>query len=194
MNKLVEKDRKRLWGIIKSDDVNKLKQLNGLICDENGNLGYVNQRMKSGKSHEPLVQCIESNSEDCFNFILSVDGLELHKYYYLYEVLSYTNNMRFFDKILDQPNFEVEKCLRFELRNRNINIKKIKKLLSVFVKNFFIAGIVIGLYSIIMEISSPEFVGFIHGALPITFTYLIFLTYIKHKERLNNMVYISGGL
>ena len=67
-----------------------------------------------------------------------------------------------------------------------------KKLLSVFLKNFFIAGIVIGLYSIIMEISSPEFVGFIHGALPITFTYLIFLTYIKHKERLNNMVCISG--
>lgn len=67
-----------------------------------------------------------------------------------------------------------------------------KKLLSVFLKNFFISGIVIGLYSIIMEISSPEFVGFIHGALPITFTYLIFLTYIKHKERLNDMVYISG--
>lgn len=67
-----------------------------------------------------------------------------------------------------------------------------KKLLSVFLKNFFIAGIVIGLYSLLMEIFSPEFVGFVHGALPITFTYLVFLTYIKYKGRLNNMVYISG--
>jgi hypothetical protein len=127
---LVEKDRKKLYGIIKSDDVNKLKQLDGLISDKNGNIGYVNQRIKSGKSYEPLVQCIESNSEDCFNFISSIDGLELHKYYYLYNVLSNTNNMRFFDKILDQKNFQVEKCLRLELKNKNMNMKKIKKLIT----------------------------------------------------------------
>ena len=66
-----------------------------------------------------------------------------------------------------------------------------KRVSLTFLKNFLIAGTLIGLYSIIMELYSPELVGFIHGALPITFTYLIILTYIQHKHRLKNTVYFS---
>lgn len=67
-----------------------------------------------------------------------------------------------------------------------------KKLALTFLKNFLIAGFTIGLYSIIMEVSTPEFVGFIHGALPITLTYLLVLIYINDKNRVTNFVYITG--
>ena len=67
-----------------------------------------------------------------------------------------------------------------------------KRVALTFLKNFLIAGTTIGLYSIIMEFYSPQAVGFIHGALPITFTYLVFLTYYKHRKNLNNMMFISG--
>jgi len=60
-----------------------------------------------------------------------------------------------------------------------------RKVVLTFLKNFFIAGFTIGLYSIIMEFYSPQVVGFIHGALPITFTYLVFLTWVKHRNKLN---------
>ena len=71
-------------------------------------------------------------------------------------------------------------------------IKKNKKILKIFIKNFLIAGITLGLYSVIIELTSPEFVGFIHGALPITFTYLIFLVYFTNRERITNMAFFSG--
>ena len=67
-----------------------------------------------------------------------------------------------------------------------------KKLALTFLKNFLIAGFTIGLYSIIMELTTPEFVGFLHGALPLTLTYLLILIYFKNKSRLKNMVYITG--
>lgn len=67
-----------------------------------------------------------------------------------------------------------------------------KKLALTFLKNFLMAGLTIGLYSVIMEISTPEFVGFIHGALPITLTYLLVLTYFNDKNRVTNFVYITG--
>jgi len=71
-------------------------------------------------------------------------------------------------------------------------IKKNKKILKTFIKNFLIAGITLGFYSVIIEFTSPEFVGFIHGALPITFTYLIFLVYFTNRERITNMAFFSG--
>lgn len=67
-----------------------------------------------------------------------------------------------------------------------------KKLALTFLKNFLIAGFTIGLYSIIMELTTPEFVGFLHGALPLTLTYLLILIYFQDKSRLKNMVYITG--
>ena len=67
-----------------------------------------------------------------------------------------------------------------------------RKVVLTFLKNFFIAGFTIGLYSIIMEFYSPQVVGFIHGALPITFTYLVFLTWVKHRNKLNKMLFVSG--
>ena len=67
-----------------------------------------------------------------------------------------------------------------------------KKLALTFFKNFLIAGFTIGIYSIIMELSTPEFVGFLHGALPLTLTYLLILVYFKNKDRITNMVYITG--
>lgn len=67
-----------------------------------------------------------------------------------------------------------------------------KKLAVTFLKNFLIAGFTIGLYSIIMELTTPEFVGFLHGALPLTLTYLLILIYFKNKSRITNTVYITG--
>jgi hypothetical protein len=67
-----------------------------------------------------------------------------------------------------------------------------RKVALTFLKNFLIAGTTIGLYSIIMEFYSPPVVGFIHGALPITFTYLVFLTWLKHRKKLNKMLFVSG--
>lgn len=71
-------------------------------------------------------------------------------------------------------------------------IIKNKRILKTFIKNFLIAGITLGLYSVIIELTSPEFVGFIHGALPITFTYLIFLVYFTQREKITNMALFSG--
>lgn len=70
--------------------------------------------------------------------------------------------------------------------------KKQKKLFSIFIKNFLIAGFLIGIYSLIMELTSPELVGFIHGSLPITFTYIIFLTLIKEPKKVKDATYVTG--
>ena len=69
---------------------------------------------------------------------------------------------------------------------------KIKKISNIFVKNFLISGIMIGIFSVIMELMSVEFVGFLHGALPLTFTYLIFMTYYTYPKSVNNFTLVTA--
>ena len=69
---------------------------------------------------------------------------------------------------------------------------KIKNISSIFFQNFLISGIVIGIFSVLMELISVEFVGFLHGALPLTFTYLVFMTYYTYPKKINNFTLLTG--
>lgn len=69
---------------------------------------------------------------------------------------------------------------------------KFKSILNIFIKNFIISGVVIGIFSVLMELISVEFVGFLHGALPLTFTYLVFMTYYTYPKKVNNFTLLTG--
>lgn len=55
-------------------------------------------------------------------------------------------------------------------------------MLMVFLQNFFLSGIIIGLASILIEQVHAESTGFIYGAFPIGFLYLLILCQYKNKN------------
>ena len=110
-NNKVEKDRKRLYNIIKRDDVDELKKCVGFVRNDlTGEIGTINERLKVGKELMPIEHAIDCVSEKCFDYMIGLECLDLTNNYTLINLAVNSCNKHFFDEISERDYTPYYNC------------------------------------------------------------------------------------
>ena len=102
-DKKVEKDRKRLYNIIKGDDVDELKKCMGFVRNDlTGEIGTINERLRVGKELMPIEHAIDCNAEECFDYMIGLECLDLTNNRTLINMAVNSHNKHFFNEISER--------------------------------------------------------------------------------------------
>ena len=125
----VEKDRKKLFTILRNDNIDELITITGFVNDkyDSNGVGLVKKCLRSGKKLYPIEEVVKNNSVKCFDYILSLNCLDLNEYD-IFQRAVQSNNHHFLNRLL-KKDVDINKATKWTYCDREyFNLNHLKRI------------------------------------------------------------------
>jgi len=127
--KKVEMGRKKLFNILRTDNVEELKTVVGLVDDKYNpeGEGLLKKRLRRGKKLYPIEEAVKNNCVKCFDYMVSLDCLDLNEYD-IFENAVKSNSHHFLNKLLTM-DVDINKAVHWTYDEREyFNLNHLRRI------------------------------------------------------------------